>query len=310
MNVIKLSENVSVISAPTNVGVIALPEQGKTTIYLIDCGSSDEDGMQIYDYLCSAYNDFKIAAVILTHAHYDHEGGLPYLTAKTGCGGWICKDEAFFAEHPVTIAQMAWGGAEPKELRTLYSTPKKIVRTFKPDETIRLSPADSEKNVSLKVVLLDGHSSAQTGLMITDSDGKKSFFVGDAVSGRNSLKRYWIQFMLDEHKAKETTAKLSSVQADYYVPSHGDYVTEIEGLAELNLLAMLETEQLILKILKTPMCFDDILTAVLNENGIKMNLTRYAFMSGPIRSYVTSLYEDNKIEPVTIDNKLCWKVVD
>ena len=35
MNVIKLSENVSVISAPTNVGVIALPEQGKTTIYLI-----------------------------------------------------------------------------------------------------------------------------------------------------------------------------------------------------------------------------------------------------------------------------------
>ena len=28
-------------------------------------------------------------------------------------------------------------------------------------------------------------------------DGKKSFFVGDAVSGRNSLKRYWIQFMLD-----------------------------------------------------------------------------------------------------------------
>ena len=160
------------------------------------------------------------------------------------------------------------------------------------------------------MVLLDGHSSAQTGLMITDSDGKKLFFVGDAVSGRNSLKRYWIQFMLDEHKAKETTAKLSSVQADYYIPSHGDYVTEIEGLAELNLLAMLETEQLILKILKTPMCFDDILTAVLNENGIKMNLTRYAFMSGPIRSYVTSLYEDNKIEPVTIDNKLCWKVVD
>ena len=310
MNVIKLSENVSVISAPTNVGVIALPEQGKTTIYLIDCGSSDEDGMQIYDYLCSEYNDFEIAAVILTHAHYDHEGGLPYLTAKTGCGGWICKDEAFFAEHPVTIAQMAWGGAEPKELRTLYSTPKKIVRTFKPDETIRLSPEDSEKNVSLKVVLLDGHSSAQTGLMITDSDGKKSFFVGDAVSGRNSLKRYWIQFMLDEHKAKATTAKLSSVQADYYIPSHGDYVTEIEGLAELNLLAMLETEQLILKILKTPMCFDDILTAVLNENGIKMNLTRYAFMSGSIRSYVTSLYEDNKIEPVTIDNKLCWKVVD
>ena len=202
MNVIKLSENVSVISAPTNVGVIALPEQGKTTIYLIDCGSSDEDGMQIYDYLCSAYNDFEIAAVILTHAHYDHGGGLPYLTAKTGCGGWICKDEAFFAEHPVTIAQMAWGGAEPKELRTLYSTPKKIVRTFKPDETIRLSPEDSEKNVSLKVVLLDGHSSAQTGLMITDSDGKKSFFVGDAVSGRNSLKRYWIQFMLDEHKAR------------------------------------------------------------------------------------------------------------
>lgn len=107
MNVIKLSENVSVISAPTNVGVIALPEQSKTTIYLIDCGSSDEDGMQIYDYLCSAYDDFEIAAVILTHAHYDHEGGLPYLTAKTGCGGWICKDEAFFAEHPVTIAQMA-----------------------------------------------------------------------------------------------------------------------------------------------------------------------------------------------------------
>ena len=35
MNVIKLSENVSVISAPTNVGVIALQEQGKTTIYLI-----------------------------------------------------------------------------------------------------------------------------------------------------------------------------------------------------------------------------------------------------------------------------------
>lgn len=307
-SIIQLSANVSFMSWMTNIGIISLTDTDQIVkVYLIDCGSSDDDAKMILDYLdsCFGQEKYKIEAVLITHAHYDHCGGLPYLTEKTGCKGWICEDEAFFMEKPRTIAEMCWGGTATHELLRGYTVPKAVGRKLKSDEILYLKTEKS--SIKVELILLDGHSSAQTGFLITDTDGIKTFFVGDIVSGRNSLSKYWVQFLLDEARTKKSIVKLNEITADYYIPSHGDHVEEIEGLVELNMLAILETENLILKLLEKPKCFDDLMKELLDNSSIKMNLMRFALMGSTVRSYMTALYEEEKIKPIIIENRFCWQ---
>ena len=108
-------------------------------------------------------------------------------------------------------------------------------------------------------------------------------------------------------RIKETLFNMSKIKADLFVPGHGLAEKDVESLVELNLIAILETEKLILRILKEPKYFDDLLKAILDTSEINMSVMRFALMGATLRSYMTNLYEEGKIEPVSIENRLCWK---
>lgn len=336
-----LSENISYLKMPTNTGFIrAKNASGKSDIYLVDSGNDDTSGLRILDFIKENFPEDTLKAVINTHAHADHCGGNAVLVEKTGCEVWASKGSASLMEYPSIETQLIWGGTPIHDIRSkfLLARPCHVTRTFSGGDIIKIpvseaaqeNPQDSQdqnknsenkrnqnqpdenlpqKNIILEIIPLAGHYVDQTGFLFTDTDGKKIFFGGDAFTGKTAIKKFWIQYLLNENGTKDSLQKLSEIKADWYIPGHGEIVKEIEGIAELNLIAILETENMILDELKTPKTHEEILKAVADRNSIPLKVSQYCLIGSTLRSYLAGLYENWKITYEIKDNKMFWKRV-
>lgn len=308
LSLVQLSKNVYFIPSATNIGVIALKQaDGSVNIYLIDSGNDDFWAKTIWQAVCEHFSQYfskiNLAAVINTHSHADHCGGNEYLKKNTGCQIWASEGEAAIMQCPVLETGLIWGGMPVAELETKYfvAQPCTVDKTFKNDSIFYL-----EKTVKVEVISLKGHYIDQTGFLLTDTDGKKTMFAGDALSGRNAIKKYWIQYLFNEKLSKESLKKIAGIKADFYVPGHGEHVTEIEGLVELNTLALLETENMILDELKTPKTTEQVLKAVADRNSIELKLSQFVLIGCTVRSYLSALSDEGKIKYEINQNIMFW----
>ena len=60
------------------------------------------------------------------------------------------------------------------------------------------------------------------------------FYLGDSIFGENILAKYKIPYVYDVREFKNTLGRITTVQADFFVPSHGEIVETIEPLAGVN----------------------------------------------------------------------------
>ncbi len=320
---VNLSEHISYLKMPTNTGFIRVEKEagnGENDIYLVDSGNDDTSGLRILDFINENFPGDTLKAVINTHAHADHCGGNAILVEKTGCEIWASKGSASLMEYPSIETQLIWGGNPISDIRSkfLLARPCHVTKTFSGGDIIKIPAKNNisvpaEKNsaefISLEIISLAGHYVDQTGFLFTDTDGKKIFFGGDAFTGKTAIKKFWIQYLLNENSTKDSLRKISEIKADWYVPGHGEIVREIEGIAELNLLAILETENMILDELKIPKTHEEILKAVADRNSIPLKVSQYCLIGSTLRSYLSGLYENGKITYEIKDNKMFWKKV-
>lgn len=299
----RLSAHVHLLPLPTNIGVVAFPSEGHTDVYLIDSGNDDLAADKILGAVEEAFPSPRVAAVLNTHTHADHCGGNALVHARTGCGIWASRGEAALLENPGMETALLWGGTPVHDIRSKYLTakPSRATRTLDAGERIQLGP------VEIEAVPLPGHYHDPLGFLVSDSDGRRTLFLGDAVSGRNVIRRYWIQYLLDEPRTKETLRAVERIEAETYVPGHGDTVEEIEGLAELNLLAILETEDMILDELREPKSAEEILKAVADRSGIRLGLSQFVIIGSTIRSYLAGLYESGRAAFEMGGGRMLWR---
>ncbi|MBR0033362.1 MAG: MBL fold metallo-hydrolase [Treponema sp.] len=305
-NVLNLTEHISYIPFSTNIGFVHIHGASSEDIYIIDTVNDDLKMQEIIDFIKTNFPCAVVKAVIDTHSHADHCGGNVILQKETGCEVWTSKGEASLMEYPSVETMLIWGSAPFHDLcsKFLLAKPCNANRILSDGEIVDLG-----MGISFQVVSLPGHYIDQIGILLTDSDGKKVFFLGDAVSGRNVIKRYWIQYLLDETKSKASLMKLSEIKSDFYVPGHGDVVRNIEGLSELNLLAMLETEEMILDVLKTPKTMEEILKEVTDRNKIRLGVFQYVLIGSTLRAYLTGLYEEKRITFAIEKNEMRWRAL-
>ena len=308
---VRLSEHISYLRMPTNIGLISLPgDDGASDIYLIDSGNDGISGERILGFIKENFPGGKIRAVMNTHSHADHCGGNSYLARNAGAEIWASRGEAYLMEFPEIETQLIWGGTPIHDLRSKYLLADSchVDRVFDGEEEVSV-PCGNGVGLSLRVISLPGHYVDQVGFLLTDTDGKKVMFAGDALSGRNSIRKHWIQYLIDESEAKESLRKISEIEADFYVPGHGDIVTSVEGLAELNLLAILETENMIFDELKSPMTTEELLKAVADRSGITLRTSQFCLIGSTLRSYLTGLYEEGRVSFEIVDNRMIWSAV-
>ncbi|MBQ0162158.1 MAG: MBL fold metallo-hydrolase [Treponema sp.] len=303
--------SIGVFLSPTNVGIVAVDsktDRSLKEIYLIDSGPDSRIAEKIYSALKKEFSNFKIKKIIDTHSHADHCGGNRFFKDTDG-EIEICATEMEKSGIECTLNQSAVAyGANPLPE---YRVPFYEAECSKVD-TVILHDAvfDVSDDTEIRCIPLPGHYYDMVGVLCTQKNaGTSVFFTADGIFTRGMLSKYWIPFVFDIGQFKKSLAVINQTKADFYVPSHGEVYTEINALYELNMLSVLQNEDAILQAIKDePKTHEEILKYVADLNNIPMRLSQYMLIGSTIKSYITHLYESEKIKWHFVDNRMVWAI--
>ncbi len=306
MAVINISDCIYYISGPTNIGIIEEQlSDTKSNLYMIDSGCNTEDGKRIFTEITEYFSqkDIAIKAIINTHSHADHCGANNYIQQKTNCEIWITENEQGSLINPFLQPIISWGGNPLPEINSSYyvaekTVPNKIINT---NEKLTLN-----NGIKLSFINLPGHYFEMIGILC-ENDNKKILFASDGIFGRKNIGKYWIPFLYDVKEFKNSLDTISSLNADFCIPGHGEPTSQIEETVELNKIAIISNEQCILEALKyKEQTQEDILKYVADKNEINLHIAQYMLIGCTIKAYLTFLYNEGKISYHIKENKMYW----
>ena len=144
-------------------------------------------------------------------------------------------------------------------------------------------------------------------VLVTSKNARKILFLGDGLLGYKTINRYWISFLINYKKLLSSFEKINQIKADLYIPSHGEITSSISETVEMNQIAILSTESCILKELKkSPLSTENLVKKVCEKNAINLKLMQYALITSTIKSYLTVMYNEQKVDFTIEDNILLW----
>lgn len=285
----KLTERTYYINCPAKIG---LYKPNDTDVYLIDSGNDKDAGRKVKKILNE--NNWNLRGIINTHSNADHIGGNRYLQQQYGCKVFSGGIEAAFTQYPVLEPSFLYGGYPCKDLRHKF---------LMAQESSVTDISDSEFPKELEVIPLHGHFFDMIGIRTPDD----VVFLADCISSADTLNKYQISFIYDVKSYLSTLDKVQSMSAEFFVPAHADVSKDVSDLAELNRQKVFEISESIQKLLKTPMCFDSLLKEIFDMYKLSMNFEQYVLVGSTIRSYLSWLKDDEKVDLSFEENNPLWR---
>ncbi len=279
-----LKGNTYYIDGPTNIGVYKL---NATDCVLIDCGTSKE-GPIIETVL--RRNKLNLKYIVNTHSHADHCGANKYLMKMTGCKIIASKIErAFMRDNKLDIGFLHGGYPldeydnrlmhidDQKEILSLEHLPKEL-RSFK----------------------LPGHHYGMIG--IKTSDGVS--FIADTLGSKKLVDSQHILLIYDVKGYLKSLDYVEGLDSNILVPSHSEVTTSIKDLVEFNRNKIYEIIDVLLEMLKNPLTIEDCVAKIFEHFNLKISYNKYLLITSTIRSYLSYLSNNKKIDKLFKDNKL------
>lgn len=286
---ITVSRKVHYIQSPTKIGIVQLTD---TDVCFIDGGSDANAGRKARQILDSM--GWNLTAIYCTHSHADHIGGNQYLQNKTGCRIYAPDIECPHIAHPILEPSHLWGGMPVEELHHKFlMAPASQVQPLKPEQ---LPPG-------LTAIPLPGHSFGMVGFR-TEED---IVFLGDCLSGRETLEKYRISFLYHPGEYLQTLRALLDMEAKLFIPAHAEATADIRPLAQYNIRAVEETAERILTICSRGTSFEGVLKALMDGYGLSLNMLQYALVGSTVRSYLAWLKDTGMLRAEFEDNMLLWQ---
>ena len=275
------------IDCPSKIGII----KKDSHVILIDCGSSKDSAKKTLKAITA--EGWTVKSVIITHSHADHIGGVKYLADNTGCKVYAKGTECDFTRHTYLEGTYIWGGFPHRDLRSHFF--------LAPPCEVEPIEEFSEEGVS--IIDLPGHSFDQIGVKAPDG----TVFVADALASETTLEKYGVSFLYDVKSYLETLHKLKSLDGKVFLPSHNEPQTSIVTLADRNIEKTLEICESIVKLLDIPLTFDELLKGIFDKYSLALSTGQYSLVGSTIRSYISYLGDEGRIEPEINDNLMKWK---
>ena len=288
---IKVSDHCFYIQSPTRIGVV---KTGQDQVCLIDSGNDKDAGKRIKKILDS--EGWSLQAVYNTHSHADHIGGNQYLQKQTGCPVYACGMERDFARHPILEPSYLFGAFPPKDLKHKFlmaqeSDAALLTEEYLPD--------------GMKLIPLPGHSWDMAGFRTADG----IVYLADCLSSIATLEKYQISFLVDVQSYLDTLEMIQGMDAELFIPAHADPAEDIKPLAQYNIHKVYEIADAILQICAVPVTFDTLLKKLFDQYALTMSFEQYALVGSTVRSYLTWLKDQGRLEALFEDNTLRWKCI-
>ena len=295
-----------VIPGPTNIGIV----ERDGGVYLIDSGNDKDAGRKINRLI----NDkgWKLLSIINTHSNADHIGANDYFQRMTNCRIFATQTEKAFIESPQLEGAFLWGGYTPNEMKNKFfeAKPSRVTDLICVEAVDSL---DTEILPGLRAIALPGHYFEMIGVVTDD----RVAYLGDAMFGAAVLEKHPIPYIYDVARYKETIERIKSLDADYFVISHGDVERNIQSLAALNLQRAADIEGYIMEALTGPehrgggpapsgQSFEDILCYVCDKMDVALDVVQYALTGNTIRSFLSYLLNSGRIAYQFADNRMYW----
>lgn len=291
MELIHLKDDFFYLKGAVNMGLINI--NGK--IVLIDSGIDKQTAKGIEKVVKE--KKWSITHIINTHAHADHFSGSQYLKESFQAKVLAPKIEGIIMEYPAYEPFYLFGSAHPiKELKNKFLQGSPVII----DQYLQPGPLKMDGE-NLEIVPLPGHTMGQIGVLWADV-----LYLADAAFGQEIIKKHGIPYFVDIDLQLKTLDYLETLKCSYYIPSHGNVVTNIKDLTVYNRQFIYNLTYQLKDFL--PGTSEEIVTKILNYFQVKVtNPGQYYLLRATIMAYLSFLNNTGEITWEMAHNNLRWK---
>jgi len=259
---------------------------------LIDSGNDREAGKKLLKILDQ--NGWKPRMILNTHSHADHIGGNQLIHQRSDCPVYAPGVDRAYVEFPVLEPSFLYGGFPPKPLRNKF-----LLAQESPAQSL----AEDALPEGLTMRRLDGHSMAMAA--IGTSDGV--WFLADSVASEAVLQKYHVSFLYDVKGFLNSLDVVEALEGRLFIPSHAQPTEDIRQLVKVNRDKVMEIMDLILRLCAQSAAFEEILKGVFDHYGLTMDFNQYVLGGSTIKSYLSYLLDEGRVEACFEANRLIWK---
>lgn len=289
MELTKLGEKTYCIQNPTNIGIYKLDDE---KVCLIDTGNDKESGRKILKIINE--QNWQVECIINTHSNADHVGGNKFIQDRTNCKILSSKKETAIINNPELEPALLYGAMPLNELNNKFLLAKES----------DCQVIDNNLPEGLEYFTLKGHFIDMIGIKTSDN----IYFLGDSIFSEETINKYHIFFIYDVEKYLQTLDFLETLNGTFYIPSHVKPLTDLKELIKLNKNKINEICNAILNACQNPITTEEIIKNIFDTYNLEININQYALLGSTIKSYLTYLNNQNRVEYFFKDNLLYWLI--
>lgn len=289
MELTKLGEKTYCIQNPTNIGIYKLDDE---KVCLIDTGNDKESGRKILKIINE--QNWQVEYIINTHSNADHVGGNKFIQDRTNCKILSSKTETAIINNPELEPAFLYGAMPLNELNNKFLLAKES----------NCQVIDNNLPEGLEYFTLKGHFIDMIGIKTSDN----IYFLGDSIFSEETINKYHIFFIYDVEKYLQTLDFFETLNGTFYIPSHVKPLTDLKELIKLNKNKINEICNAILNTCQNPTTTEEIIKKIFDTYNLEININQYALLGSTIKSYLTYLNNQNRVEYFFKDNLLYWLI--
>lgn len=289
MELTKLGEKTYCIQNPTNIGIYKLDDE---KVCLIDTGNDKDSGRKILKIINE--QNWQVECIINTHSNADHVGGNKFIQDRTNCKILSSKIETAIINNPELEPALLYGAMPLNELNNKFLLAKES----------NCQIIDNNLPEGLEYFTLKGHFIDMIGIKTSDN----IYFLGDSIFSEETINKYHIFFIYDVEKYLQTLDFLETLNGTFYIPSHVKPLTDLKELIKINKNKINEICNKILSFCQNPITTEEIIKNIFDTYNLEININQYALLGSTIKSYLTYLNNQNKVEYFFKDNLLYWVI--
>lgn len=288
MELVKVGEKTYYIKNNTNIGVYKIDGEN---IYLIDTGNDKEAGRKILKII--EEQGWKVKGIITTHSNADHIGGNQIIQNRTSCKILANHIEKSFTENPILEPSFLYGGYPFKDLKNKFLLAKEST----------VEEIDNNLPEGLEYFNLKGHFFDMIGIKTSDN----IYFLADSLFSEETISKYHLFFIYDVKEFLNTLDYLETLDGNLYIPSHIEATNNISSLIRINHDKVFEITDKIYNLCEKEMTFEQILKSIFDSYNLVMNMNQYVLVGSTVKSYLSYLYDEEKVDYEFKENQMIWK---